>query len=69
MRVHVNDPSALRSLVDCLRRADCSCRRVGRRTVDVVHAAALDDREARLELTFFLNAWAAQHPHVRVCFG
>ena len=68
MLVHVNDPSALKSLVESLARADCSCRRAGRQTVDVAHPSAVDEREAQLELTFFLRAWAAQHPCVRLSF-
>ena len=69
MLIHVNDPSALRALMASLRRAGCSCRRTGRVTAEIRHSAALDDREERLELAFFLKAWAAQHPNVRVCFA
>jgi hypothetical protein len=68
MRVHINDPAALKSLVDSLGRADCLCRRTGRHTITVGHPTAVDEREARLELTFFLRAWAAQHPTVRLSF-
>jgi hypothetical protein len=68
MLVHVNDPTALKSLVDSLLRADCSCRRTGCETIEVRHPAAVNEREARLELTFFLKAWSAQHPTVRLSF-
>jgi hypothetical protein len=68
MLVHVNDPSALRALVVSLARAGCSCRRTGSETVDVRHPRAVDEREERLELAFFLKAWAAQHPNVRLSF-
>ena len=68
MLVHVNDPSALKALVRALARADCLCRPSGEQTVHVAHPAAGDEREARLELTFFLKAWAAQHPTVRLSF-
>jgi hypothetical protein len=49
-------------------RADCLCRPSGDQTIHVAHPAAGDEREARLELTFFLKAWAAQHPTVRLSF-
>jgi hypothetical protein len=68
MLVHVNDPAALKSLVDSLLRADCSCRRTSDQTIHVAHPTAVDEREARLELSFFLKAWAAQHPRVRLSF-
>jgi hypothetical protein len=64
MLVHVNDPSALKSLADSLGRADCLCKRAGRQTLRVFHVHATDEREARLELSFFLKAWLAQHPDV-----
>jgi hypothetical protein len=69
MLIHVNDPSALRTLMASLRRAGCSCRRTGRASAEIRHSAAVDEREERLELAFFLRAWAAQHPDVRVCFA
>jgi hypothetical protein len=69
MLVHVTDPSALKALVASLARAGCSCRRTGRASVEIRHPEAVDGREERLELTFFLKAWSAQHPDVRLSFG
>jgi hypothetical protein len=66
MLVHINDPSALKPLVESLVRADCSCTPTGRRTLRVRHPSATDEREARLELTFFLKAWLAHYPGVRL---
>jgi hypothetical protein len=66
MLVHVNDPSALKGLIASLGRAGCACTRSGPATVDVRHPDAVDEREECLELTFFLKAWAAQHPCVRL---
>jgi hypothetical protein len=69
MLVHVTDPKALRALAASLGRAGCSCSRAGRASVEIRHAEAVDEREERLELTFFLKAWAAQHPDVQLSFG
>jgi hypothetical protein len=69
MLIHVNDPSLLRDLMASLRRAGCSCRRTGRASVEIRHPAAVDEREERLEVTFFVKAWAVQHPGVCVSFA
>lgn len=50
----------LAALVEALRRADCTCTVVSDDMCEVVHGEARDGREARLELAFFLRAWAAQ---------
>ncbi len=68
MLVHVNDPCALTALAASLGRAGCLCRRAGRSTFVVRHPQAVDEREERLELVFFLKAWEAQHPKVRLSF-
>ena len=69
MLVHVSEPSALLALIACLGRAGCLCRRIGSASVEVVHPPSFDEDEERIELAFFLKAWAAQHPDVRLSFG
>jgi hypothetical protein len=51
--------------VESLTRGDCATVRVDDVTCEVVHREALDEHEARVELTFFLRAWAGTHPEVR----
>jgi hypothetical protein len=68
MLVRVSDPAALRALIASLGRAGCSCTRKGWSTVEIRHPPAVDETEEQLELAFFLKAWAAQHPCVRLSF-
>jgi hypothetical protein len=65
MRVRISDPQLLPQLIESLLRGECAARPVDETTCEVVHASASDDREARIELTFFLRAWAGQHADVR----
>jgi hypothetical protein len=65
MRVRISEPRLLPQLVESLNRGDCLTMRVDDATCEVVHAEASDEREARLELTFFLRAWARAYPNVR----
>jgi hypothetical protein len=65
MRVQVSEPRLLPQLVDSLLRSDCVATRVDDRTFEVLHADAHDEHEARVELLFFLRAWANGHPDVR----
>jgi hypothetical protein len=69
MLVHVSDPSALRGLIACLGRAGCACTRIGSASFEVLHPPSFDEDEERMELAFFLRAWAAQHPDVLLSFG
>ena len=65
MRVRISEPKLLPQLIESLLRGDCAARPVDETTCEVVHGAASDEREARIELTFFLRAWVAQHANVR----
>ena len=65
MRVRISEPRLLPQLVESLTRGDCVTVRVDETTCEVMHREALDEREARLELTFFLRAWAGAHADVR----
>ena len=65
LRIHINDPARLGELHEALARAECRPVAVEDDTLLIVEPLALDDREARLELNFFLRAWqAAQVPEV-----
>jgi hypothetical protein len=61
LTIHVNRPDLVEELVISFRRSGCTARRIGLLSCAVEHAAALDEREARVEVTFFLRAWQARH--------
>lgn len=61
LRVRLDRPDLVRDLVDALAAGDCFCARGTDDTLVVVHPTAADEREARLELGFFLRAWATAH--------
>jgi hypothetical protein len=42
-----------------LAAGDCLCARTGDETFVVLHRAAGDEVEARIELGFFLRAWSS----------
>ena len=58
MRVQLNDPDLLPSLVGALARAGCVAAVRADGTCSVVYPVALDEREARTEVAFFVKAWA-----------
>ena len=62
MRVYVNDPARLEELQAALREASCISVPIDDGTLDVTHPSALDEREALIELSFFLRAWQAGRP-------
>ncbi len=65
MRIRVSNRGVADDLQAALQEADCVIARVGDDTVDVEFPWADDEaeaRQARLELTFFVKAWQAQHP-------
>lgn len=65
MRIRVSEPRLLPHMVDSLVRGECVPTPVDPCTCDVVYPVAADEHEARLELTFFLRAWAGRHPGTR----
>lgn len=65
LTVHVDRPELLDDLIAAFRHGGCAARRTGPRSCSVEHAAAVDEREARIELAFFLRAWRARHGGVR----
>jgi hypothetical protein len=54
-------PELADDLVRALTAGDCVCSRLTLDTVVVFHRTAADESEARTELRFFLDAWAARH--------
>ena len=65
MKIRVNDPGAAPELLDALVAADC----VAERTADDVLEVDVswvdtedDERQAAIELSFFVKAWLAQRP-------
>lgn len=58
MRVRIDNPNLMNDLLDVLADSDCVAVRTGADVCEVLHpAAAL--REQRIELRFFLRAWAS----------
>jgi hypothetical protein len=69
MKIRVNNPSRADELRAALEAADCRAARTADDTVQVeipwIESPG-DVRQARLELAFFVKAWEAQHPGLRV---
>ena len=68
VRIYLSDRTQLAELQEALRDARCVPVAVGNDVIDVAHPYALDTREERIELTFFLRAWQAARPGVEVIF-
>jgi hypothetical protein len=71
-RIHLTTSAAAFHLTRALSDAECVVVRRGKTTVDVIEASAddgLDAHQARLELLFFVKAWAADHPGVAATFA
>jgi hypothetical protein len=62
-RIRINDPALWWDLVKSLNEGDCSAMALPDGTFEVIHRHAANDREARLELAFFVRAWQTKHPH------
>jgi hypothetical protein len=65
LTVHLNRADLVDDLVAAFRASGCAARRIGLRSCAVEHAAAYDDNEARVEVTFFVRAWQLRHPVAR----
>jgi hypothetical protein len=61
LTVNVNRPELVDDLVRALRQSGCRVRRTGEWSCAVEHLDAVDEHEARVEVTFFLRAWQAHH--------
>ena len=68
MKIQLSDPSAAPHLLAALERSDCLAARTADDTVDVYFPwleDELDAEQARMELVFFLRAWATGRPGLR----
>lgn len=63
-KVRISDPELVDDLVAALSKAELGATREGRQTVLVASPTNGDD--TRVELAFFLRAWALSHPGVRI---
>jgi hypothetical protein len=66
MKIRISEPRLMRDLVDSLVRSRCVVALLDPATCDVRCPDAYDEREARVELSFFLRSWQSTHPNVRV---
>jgi hypothetical protein len=66
VRDYVNDPTQRKELQAALLAARCDSVAVGEDALEVSHPFALDEREEVIELTFFLKAWQAARPGMRL---
>jgi hypothetical protein len=62
IRVEITRADLMPRLMEALARSGCFVRGTSANTLDVVHPKAPDEREARLELAFFLRAWELDYP-------
>ena len=66
MEIVLNRPELVAPLMQALGGLDCACTRVAENRCSVSHTPAVDQREAWVELRFFLRAWEHQHERARV---
>ena len=64
MYVFVSDHSALQSLQEHLRRADCVAEQARAHELEVYVPSAPNDRQARRELEVYVAVWQASHAGV-----
>ena len=62
-RIRIADPALRRDLLASLDEGNCSAVQLPDGTFEVVHRQASNQREAQLELAFFVRAWQAKHPY------
>lgn len=65
LTVYVNRAELVDDLVGSFRRSGYGVERTGPWTCAVEYADTLDEQEARVEVAFFLRAWAARHERAR----
>jgi hypothetical protein len=69
MKIRLSHPGRADDLRAALEAADCRAARTSDDTVQVEipwAETAGDVHQARIELAFFVKAWEAQHPGLRV---
>jgi hypothetical protein len=65
MKLELSDEKLLGELMGVLTRHGCRADQITPNVCRIVYPRAWTAREARLELTFFVRAWQANHPGVR----
>lgn len=67
MKLLISHPELAPALVSALNETDCVAARTSRDTVEVFMPWRLDarDKQAAMELMFFVRAWASDHPGFR----
>ena len=65
MRIRLSDPFHVDELDASLREAEIVSVRADDSTLVVLHPLAIDDRDAKIELTFFVKAWCALRPELQ----
>jgi hypothetical protein len=68
VRVTISIGELLPELIDGLRNAGCFAAPLSEHTCAVRYPRAVDDREARSEVEFFVRAWQLTQPQVAVAF-
>jgi hypothetical protein len=68
VRVTVSIGALLPELIDRLRNAGCFAAQLSDHTCAVRYPRAVDEREARSEVEFFVRAWQLTRPQVAVAF-
>jgi hypothetical protein len=68
VRVTVSIGALLPELIDSLRNAGCFAAPLSDYTCAVRYPRAVDEREARSEVEFFVRAWQLTQPQVAVAF-
>jgi len=62
MKIRVQDPSDLSSLIVFLRRQDYVAEQVAPNTIEVSRLSSVRHGRVRMELDLFLKAWRAANP-------
>jgi hypothetical protein len=65
MCIKLSDPIHVDELDATLREAEIVSVRADDSTLVVLHPLAIDEREAEIELTFFVKAWCARRPELQ----
>jgi hypothetical protein len=68
VRVTVSLGALLPELIDSLRNAGCFAAPLSEHTCAVRYPRAVDEREMRSEVVFFVRAWQLTRPQVAVAF-
>lgn len=64
LRLELNDEALLVEVMGALARNGCLTNLITPKECRVVYPRASDQREAWLEVGFFIRAWQVQHPGV-----